>query len=177
LRFLFVLFVCLFFSDLSLQSQTDSNYFILPPFKVYQKEKGKEARYEFENERNLMIVKDSFLIADPKKYLYKVNVNDIRGIAFFSKTHGSSLIPILGGIGFGLGFLIGSVGVSTGGSTDFNAGHALLGGAILGGMFALIGAGISIITGGFDETEFKDRDFTYKKNTIIDNFKKYRLKK
>jgi hypothetical protein len=49
-----------------LHAQTDSVSFKLPALKITQNEKNKNVVFAFEESENLLILKDTFLIADPK---------------------------------------------------------------------------------------------------------------
>jgi len=162
----------------SLLAQTDSAYnFVIPQFRIHQTENNKKVFYEFENNMNFVSVNDSFFIVEPRLYVYKVRISDISRIGVYSKNYGSSLIPIMGGIGFAVGFIVGGININFGGgSGDFDHGKALVGGLITGGACAFIGAGISLIAGGYDYNEIDKRNFKQKRLQLLHALKKHKLK-
>ena len=122
-----LILITILFCD-TIHTQTDSVHNLLVPgFRLYQNEKGKNVFYEFEKDWNLIAVTDSFFIADPNKYKYKVSIKDITGISNHYGSNITAIVATTSSIGLLLGFLVGSLGVQYDGHRDsFNLGRAFL---------------------------------------------------
>ena len=138
LRLLIFLSCAFLINDL--QSQTDSFSFKLPALKINQVENGKDVIYDFVNSPNWFSVNDSFLIADPKKYKYRVNINDINRITI--KT-GSNLLPVMV-LFFAVGGLLGAASTRSAHHSP-STGEQFIGALIGGGVFALLAGGIALL--------------------------------
>src|SRR3990172_1938376 len=151
-------------------SQSDSVYnYMIGKFRLYQNEKGKNNYYEFGNKWNLVSVNDSFFIADPNKYSYKVNINDITRISYH---YGPNILKIAGisaFSGFALGFLISGINIDFGGGGPggFSVSRGLFGGAISACIVGSIGALIGILSSRDDRYDLKGKDINTKRKELL----------
>jgi hypothetical protein len=133
--------IFIFFID-HLHAQYDSVSFKLPVLKITQLEKGKNIVRKFENSPNMFFLKGSLLVADPKKYDYSVDVNNVKKIAIYKGTSFWQGAGIGAAIGFVGGFIFGAfiMGEYGGGSKK--------GGVDGGMMFGFMGVVPAAIIGG-----------------------------
>lgn len=171
-----ILFLCA--APNLLFAQSDSLYdFMLPSFKIYRNENGKNVCYNFEKKWNLVTVQDSFLLADPNKYSYKSNLHDITKISFHSGSDIKKAAIITGIVGFGLGFLVGGAEISPGGGSEFIVSRAFLGGILGGIVFGFIGGTVSALVGKDEIYDLNITETDTKKLKIIEILKKNSIKK
>lgn len=170
------------FYSFVLYSQSDSGIsFYLPQLKITQKENGKTVIYDFEKEKNLIVVSDSSLFADPDKYKYSVNIKNIKKISIRDGTYFWKLAAIGAAIGGGFGVLLG-IAITyafneSGADIHFNpAGVLLLGIAFAvptGLILGLFGAANLY----YEIYPFTSGDVEKKRAAIIETFKKHGKKK
>jgi hypothetical protein len=164
----------------NLCSQTDSTFkFTLPELKISQLEKNKEVTYEFANERNIFLMSDSFLVANPDKYNYVVRIADIKKVAIRDGTHVWKTAAIIGGVGGVFGLL---VGVGFHAVVNNIGGHSngiiipvfTIAGALAGG---LIGALVGLSAPYYESFPQTEKDAGKKKEVLKKIFKSYNLSK
>lgn len=160
-------------------SQSDSVYeFTLPELKITQLEKGKDVIYGFTEDRNIFLVRDSMLIADPNRYKYQVQVSNIRKLLILNGNYGWRGAKVMGLVGGGLGVILGTIFVAEyGGFTDKTGliiaiPAFLLAGILTGGILGgILGATIPY----FEEySKFSD-DVQAKKEILKRLFRKHSL--
>jgi hypothetical protein len=153
-------------------SQSDTISFKLPALKITQLESGNNVIYDFENSPNWFFVNDSFLIADPQKYKYRVNINDINRVTI--KT-GSNILPVMV-LFFGLGGLlgVGAAGGITGHSVS--TGQRIIGALVGGGVLALLAGGIALLVSHDNDYMLSKNSFSVKRKNLIEILRKNRKK-
>lgn len=179
-KLLFLLPVLSILIALQIFAQAKSDVeFILPEMKITQNENKKSVVYDFENDRNIFILNDSLLIAEPNKYKYSVKIWDVTKLSVRNGTYAWKTAGIVGGIGGGLGLLVGSVLYAilkseTGNSIAFVFIPVLaLSGAIAGGLLgSIIGIGVPY----FESYPLTSKDIRKKNQAIKKIFKWYNLK-
>jgi hypothetical protein len=158
---------------MGLFSQTDSIYnFTLPEIKISQIEKGKIVTYEFDNKYNSFAVTDSFLIANPNKYDYKVNIKNIKKVTFIK---GSPVLPAAV-TGFGIGFIFGYLLQGLGGHGSVADAERLLGGLMTGAVLGFVTGGIFLLISHDDEYDIREYDLKTRKKFLIKTFKENKFK-
>jgi len=153
--------------------------FILPEMKIMQNENKKSVVYDFENDRNIFILNDSLIIADPDKYKYSVKISDVTKLSVRDGTYAWKTAGIVGGVVGGLGLLLGAAiyAVLKSETSNNNAFVFIpvltLGGAIAGGLLgAIIGIGVPY----FESYPLTSKDIKKKNQAIKKIFKWYHLK-
>ncbi len=164
----------------SLYSQTaDSTFqFFLPELKISQLEKNKEVTYEFENERNIFLMSDSFLVADPVKYNYVVRIADIKKVSVRDGTYVWKTAGIVAAVGGVIGLLAGTGMYIFLDSIETKALFVIpaftFGGALVGG---LIGGLFGLAVPYFESYPQTEKDAGKKKEVLKKIFKSYNLGK
>jgi hypothetical protein len=149
----------------NLLSQSDSAVsFKLPELEITQMENGKKIIYEFENSTNRFFISDSFLVANPQKYNYKVNIQDISKLRVIHSTH---IAPIMVA-GFAIGGLLGA-GLAGFGAHPTNPTTGELVFAILigGGALSLLAGGIAFLISHDDEYMFNENMSIKKRKEML----------
>lgn len=164
--------------SLGVYSQNDStSVFYMPQLKIYQKEKGKEVSYFFENDYTRFDVTPTRLIADTAKYIYSVELQNIRKMSFRYGSNFGKAAFVSGAVGFGMGFLLGGF-FSLDPRPKFHLAPALLGGCIIALPFALIGGIVGALLPAYDDYEVNKVSSEQKRTYIMRLLKKYgRMKK
>jgi hypothetical protein len=166
--------------SVSVYSQSDSVYkFNLPELKITQLENGKDVTYGFAEERNVFLVRDTMLEADPNRYKYQVPLANIRKLSILNGNYGWRGAKVMGLVGGGLGVVMGGLFVAAyGGFTDktgliIAVPAFLLTGILTGGLVGgILGAAIPY----FEEySKFSD-DAQAKKEILKRIFKKHNLR-
>jgi hypothetical protein len=158
-------------------SQTDSSHiFGLPQLRIYQKEKGNEVVYTFDNSLNKFTLTSNFLISDTNRYKYRANINDINKVSFRNGSHVWGAAGVTGAAGFVLGFLFWGF-FQLDGPPKFTFSHAVLGGAVISVPFALVGGLIGLIIPKYDYYSIINTKNTQKYELLKRLFKKYQLKR
>lgn len=154
---------------MNLHSQTDSVYkFTLPQVKLTHPEKNKIVTYEFENERNLFLMNDSFLTANPDKYNYSVRISDIKKISVRDGSYAWRTSVVVAAVGGGLGLLTGTAfAIIFAGIHDASLVVAIplftLSGALAGGILgAILGVGVPY----YHNYNFIEKDLISKRETV-----------
>lgn len=160
------------FAASALYAQSDSVSFKLPALKITQLENGNKVIYDFENSPNWFFVNDSFLVADPKKYNYKVGINNIKRITIKS---GADVLPVMV-LFFAIGGLFGAgvPGGLHGGSVD--SGERVVGALVGGGVLALIAGGIAALISHDNDYMLSKESFASKRKNLIEILRKNREK-
>lgn len=160
-------------------SQADTSFtFGLPELRIYQKEKGKIVTYVFDNSLNKFTVTPAFLMPDTNKYIYRVQLNDIKKISFMNGSHALNAAGITGAVGFGLGFLIfGAISTIFSSEEVFNINFALLGGLVTAVPAAVIGLVFGALSPKYEEYNISGLSDQKKYETLKKLFKKYNQKR
>lgn len=160
-------------------SQSDtSDTFGLPELRIFQKEKGKNVTYVFDNSLNKFTLTPTFLLPDTNRYIYKVRLADINQISFVNGTHALKAAGITGAVGFGLGFLIfGGISAIFSSEQLFNINFALLGGLITALPAALLGAVFGALSPDYEKFDIAALSDMKKYETLKKLFKKYNQKR
>jgi hypothetical protein len=148
---------------------------VLPELKIYQIEKKKDVAYAFDNDRNKILLNDSFLTADPRRYNYSVKLNDITKISVRNGTHFWDVAAWGAGIGFIFGFFTGGYFTMHGEPKDFHIEGALVGGAIVAIPLGLLGGLIGLLIPDYDVYDLNKIN-SDKEKYLLDVFKKHKLK-
>lgn len=119
-------------------AQSDSVYkYTLPELKITQSENGKVVTYGFAEERNILLVRDSMLVADPDRYKYKVPLSNIKKLSILDGNYGWRGAKVMGLVGGGLGIVMGGIlAAAYGGVTDKATLVIVIPGFILAGVLA-----------------------------------------
>lgn len=158
---------------LPLFSQTDSiNVFGLPQMKIYQKEKGKEIAYYFDNSLNKFTLTPNSIFPDTNRYKYKVSIKDINKVSFRNGSHVWGAAGVTGAAGFVLGFLFWGY-FNLDGPVKFTFSHAIVGGAIVSVPFAIIGGLIGLLLPKYDDYSLININNDQKHEALKKLFKKY----
>jgi hypothetical protein len=105
-----LLAVLLIVLSVTVYSQNDSIYkFTLPELKITQLEKGKDIIYEFTEDRNIFILNESTIKADPVKYKYSLLILDFKSISIVDGNNGWRSAKVMGLAGGGLGLITGII--------------------------------------------------------------------
>ena len=179
MKIIILIITVIFFLCGPVFSQSDSVYnCMIGKFRLYQNEKGKNNYYEFDNKWNLVSVNDSFFIADPNKFSYKVNINDITRISY---RYGPNILKIAGisaFSGFALGFLVFGLDIRMeGGIHGFSIWKGLFGGAISACVVGSIGALIGILSSRDDRYDINGKDINTKRKELLKSLYKNKYKK
>ncbi len=93
-----------------LYSQSDSVFkYSLPELKISQIEKGKEVIYGFAEDRNIFILNDSTVKADPVKYKYSLLISDLKSVSILDGNNGWRSAKVMGLVGGSIGLLTGII--------------------------------------------------------------------
>jgi hypothetical protein len=177
--------LCAFVSVLSAQTDT-SSVFVMPEMKISQKEKTEQVTYKFEGDRNIFLVTDSFLVANPDKYNYKVNLFDLKKISVRNETYVWKTAGIGAAVGFVLGMVFGialKYGGGEGGGHPNISFHdmpftAILALGSIGAIsFAVIGASIGAAITYFENYNILGSSHDKRKLELIKVLKRYRMKR
>jgi len=170
----FLILLLLMFA-MNLKSKTDFiASFNMPEMKIYQKEKGKQVIYKFDDESNKLTVTSNQLIADTNTYKYSVSLSDISKIAIRNGTHFWGAAAGVGAFGFVLGFFAGAYFTLGDGTPKFNIGEALVGGALFAIPFGLIGGLFGLLFPNYDEYNiYNTKESKYQR--LIKIFKRNKL--
>lgn len=135
----------------SLFCQSDTAFtFGLPELKIYQKEKGKNVTYMFDNSLNKFTVTPTFLLPDTNRYNYRVSLNDLRKVTIHNGSNFWNVAGVTGAVGFGLGFLLwGFFDFSS--KPTFHVDQGVLGGLVTAIPFALVGGVFGALSHNYDE--------------------------
>lgn len=151
-----------------LLSKADSLSFKLPSLNITQVENGKNVKYEFENSTNIFIVKDSFLVADPKRYIYKVNINDINNVTL---KMGKNLGPLMV-LMFAVGGLLGAGAAGGLHGRNVETGERIVGALVGGAFFSLLSGGIALLISRDNEYVLSGKSSSRKKEFLIESLRK-----
>lgn len=127
----------------SLFAQADSNTYILPELKIYQKSIKSEDTCSIGLDSNKLIVYRDTLFADPLHYNFKIGIADIYKISIRDGTYTIRGFLYGAAVGFVLGFLLGM-------SSAVDPPHSSQvygAGAVIGFIVAFIGGGIGSAVG------------------------------
>lgn len=160
--------IIIFVVSLPALSFADSLSFKLPALNIGQIENGKNVWYEFENSTNTFFVKDSFLVADPKRYNYKVNINVLNQISI--KT-GTNLGPLMV-LTFGIGGLLGAGAAGGFHSNSVSTSERIIGALIGGAFLSLVSGGIALLISHDNEYVLSGKSFIDKKSRLLESLKK-----
>lgn len=149
-------------------SKADSLSFKLPSLNITQVENGKNVKYEFENSTNYFLVKDSFLVADPKRYNYKVKINDINNVSI--KT-GKNLGPLMV-LMFAVGGLLGAGAAGGLHGRNVETGERIVGALVGGAFLSLVSGGIALLISHDNEYVLSGKISHRKKEFLIESLRK-----
>lgn len=146
----------------------DSSGFNLPGLRITELKNKQEVIFIFDESKNFFILYDSILTADPNKYDYKVNINNIKKIAVYK---GTSFFHGLGygaGLGFVLGFVFGAfiIGDVGGGKANGGIDGGMMVGALAVLPSALIGGIIGFFMPRYNEYNILQYPAGYKKTKL-----------
>ena len=168
--------ICLLFTILlsvSSYSQTDSiKTFRVPNFYLTVKENNKLVKYEFSSDTNNIKLFNDSLYINSSNYKFSVSINYIYGIRFPSRGGFESGVLLGAGIGFGLGFIVGGIGIRLEGSEPFNFLHGLLSGLALMIPVGLITGAISAVLPHTEEVMVDFKNKSVDKNKLLYIFRK-----
>lgn len=154
-------------------TQNDSNVYVVPEVKLQLVEKNEDITYNFENERNLFVVTDSLLLADPHKYKYSVYLGSLKKISVMDGNYGWKTALKAGLAGGILGLAVGiifAVSIKDPGGVLV---PMLTGTGAL--IFGAIGGILGLATPYYEIYSIKG-DLKNKKNEIQKIFKKHKVK-
>ncbi len=172
--------IMLFLTSSILYTQNDSVYkYTLPELKITQTENGKDVTYGFSEDRNILLVRDNMLSADPDRYKYQVPIGSIRKLSILDGNYGWRGAKVMGLVGGGLGVLMGGIFVAAYGGITDKTGMIIavpaffLAGVLTGGLIGgILGSAIPY----FEEySKFSD-DTQAKKEILKRIFKKHNLR-
>lgn len=160
-------------------SQSDtSDTFGLPELRIFQKEKGKNVTYVFDNSLNKFTLTPTFLLPDTNRYIYKVRLADINQISFVNGTHALNAAGITGAVGFGMGFLLfGAISTLFSSEEVFSVSFAFLGGLVTAVPAAVIGLVFGALSPKYEEYSFPGFSDQKKYETLKKLLKKYNQKR
>jgi hypothetical protein len=161
-------------------AQSDSVYrYTLPELKITQSENGKDVTYGFAEDRNILLVRDSMLVADPDKYKYQAPIGNIRKLSILDGNYGWRGAKVMGLVGGGLGVIMGGIlAAAYGGVTDKATLVIVIPGFILAGVLAggLVGGILGSTIPYFEEYSKFSNDTQAKKEILKRIFKKHNLR-
>lgn len=175
LLFLLPALIILFSYQIFAQEKSDVE-FILPEMKITQNKNKKSVIYDFENDRNIFILNDSLLIADPDKYKYTVPIADIKKISILEGNKSWRGAKVMGLVGGGLGLITGIL-ASLVYRPNFAEISITLPGFVLAGILAggIIGGILGSAIPHFEEYSKFSNDLRAKKEILKRIFKKHNL--